>query len=364
MRIWLFVLIGLGGFVSLPTMSAHANSDSLCKQWFQKKKYIEASRCFYSLAQQKISQKKITAEHRESIGAWLQNAILSLRKAANQTRSTDNASYLREQAIKYIDLYLKKKFFETDTQRRAASVQRTSLYDKVGYATLTVTTSNTKNQIKITGFRFAKQSKGSWSQTVRPGNYTILVTDTNGVAKAKVVAVKPGQPQVINLNLSHSTDPLGQGTKLTQPTPPPSDISAATWSFIFGGSAVGVVGIVLAATGLGARARANELNRKFKKGNGNANDTQALVKEQNSANRQIATAWVLGSVGIAAITVGIIFYVAKKPNTSPPQSASTFGPPASIFYLVKKPNTSTASYDKPLLPSSSPPARSDFRIAP
>ncbi len=299
----LFVLFGL-------VHSPHAEAiDRVCKQWYKKKKYTKASRCFYTLSVQTMSKPKLTEEQREQVGVWLRNAALSLKKAAQLTDSAENAAYLREQAIGYLDLYLKKKFYDSNTQKTSALVQRTSLRDKVGYTTLTITTDKAAHTIQVSGFRFSDTQTGSWSKKVRPGNYTVLVRSAKGLSKAKVVKLLPRIPQVLNIPIEPT-----QRREVRRP-PPPRPVKprpkvkkepVGPWVMIGLGAASAVVSITMFSLGARERAEGDALYPTVSSGQGSLEQTRSLLQYQQASNLDFTIGWVFTSIAVVTTTAGIL----------------------------------------------------------
>ncbi|TNE48494.1 MAG: hypothetical protein EP343_15500 [Deltaproteobacteria bacterium] len=324
-----FVLLGL---VFSPRAEA---VDRVCKQWYKKKKYVKASRCFYTLAVQSMSKPTLSEEQREQVGVWLRNAALSLKKAAQLTDSAENASYLREQAISYLDLYLKKKFYDSNTQKTSAVVQRTSLRDKVGYTTLTITTDKATHSIQVTGFRFSLTKKGSWSKKVRPGNYTVLVRTEKGLSKAQVVKLLPRKPQVLNIPVEPPKRRKVRRPPPPRPVKPPPKANnppVGPWVVIGLGAASAVVSITMFSLGARERAEGDALYETVKSGQGSLEQTRSLLQYQEASNLDFTIGWVFASIAVVTTTAGIIWYVlhpkakAEKdaqPPSAPPQDKKT-----------------------------------------
>lgn len=310
---------GVIGLFFLWGLSAHA-SDRVCKQWYQKQQYIEASRCFYSIAQE-MMKSKLSAEQRESVGNWIRNAILALRKAADQTKSTENAAHLREQAIRYLEEYLQKKLYDSETQKRSAEVQRTRLLEQVGYAQLTITTNHPQAAIQVTGFRFSQSKTGVWSDTLRPGNYTVLVKHPNGSTKAKVIQIVPRQPQAVDMAFPNT------GTSPPKPpspiTPASSNLRVVSWILFGLAGATAITSAIFFGVGLSDQTKADALyNTKVHPiaSGGSATDTQELIRLQNESNRNLTIAWVGASIAVTSAVVGMILYALQPPTSQPPKT--------------------------------------------
>lgn len=337
--LWFTCVTAFGIFVLLVS-SVHA-SDRVCKSWYQKRQYVEASRCFYSMAQS-LMKNKLSTEQRESVGIWLRNAILSLRKAAEQEKSAESAAHLREQAIHYLDEYLQKKLYDSDTQKRSAEIQRTGLLEQVGYTQLTIT-SQPNALIQVTGFRFDTQKTGAWSQSVRPGNYTILVKYANGLTKARIIRIFPRQPQVVDMMGEATTSPPPV-RRITTTVPPPSTprkVPIASWVMFGVGGATAIASAVLFGVGMSDQIKGDNLydtKVKLLTNNADPKDTQELIRLQNESNRNLAIAWVGAGITVVAVTIGVILYAVQSPApaTAPPSSAPPTATPSqhntSIFF--------------------------------
>lgn len=336
MKVGWFVLVILLAVVFLGSSNAEA-ADRVCKQWYKKKQYEEASRCYFTLASQYMSKSNITDEQKESIGMWLRNAALSLKRAARATQSTENAAYLREKAIQYLTLYLDKKYYETNTQKTSAQVQRTSLKGKVGYTTLTITTNKATHSINVTGFRFKATMKGTWSKTVRPGNYTVLVRSVKGLSSAKVVKVRPGKPMVVSVPIKMAPirreDPRPPPPRPpVAPAPQPAKVNVGAWVLIGLGLASTAVSVTMFALGARERALGDSLyNSTVKNGTGTLTNTREVLQYQNNSNQDFTIGWLFAGAAVATGGAGLIWFFlepkqARKlpPSSSPPKSNSSY----------------------------------------
>ncbi len=339
-RLCVVLLVGCGLFSSVVEA---ASTDSECKQLYRQKKIGEAAQCFEDYLRHYLSKPKLSAEDRYQVGLALRNTNLMYRKAAALETKAFRASFLREKAFHYITLYISGRYYATSSQRRYAVVIRDRIKQAIGYAQVTVLTGHPKATARVIGYQYKGAGKGTFTLKLRPGTYTVVASYPNETTEARSITVKPNTPQLLTFQLTQrvvrapSNPRQGKVTsrkvvqrklpprratkvarkqagRLVQPTlPPPSRArTIATWTLVGAGGALVVVGSVLMGLAVNANNNAtnseNGLRQKILTGEGNVEDTRALLQEHAQANGLLQGGVVTGSVGLAAVLTGVVLW--------------------------------------------------------
>lgn len=124
-------------------------------------------------------------------GQLLRNAAVAYEKMASTQKKIEQASYLRERAVRVLDLYRKESLCESAYRCRIVLDLRTRIFKKIGYAYLAVVVDNKKSTTRIRGYRFYKQSQGNVNIRLRPGGYTVKVTYSGEQPKIAQIQLRP-----------------------------------------------------------------------------------------------------------------------------------------------------------------------------
>ncbi len=327
-RLWGVVLIGFLGFwLGCGSRSAEAATPN-CKALYKQRKFIKASRCFFALAKPFLSKPTLGA-NKGRVGFHVLNAAISLRKAANASPLPAFQAYLWEQVIGYLRLYLSRKLYESDSQKRVAVLLKSEMFRKIGYARLTITTPNKQVQILVLGYRFEGKGKGLWSQDVRPGRYSIVATAPGQAPVTRTLTMKTREPLVLAfLERDLGIQPV---ERRQAPAPPPPVPVSYTASYVLLGlgGALALGSVISFGVALDSRTSAetlwrNELDKpSTQRLYGNTRKVKDL---EVTANSLTVGGWVFAGAAFAAVVVGGSLFL--RPAPTPPRTQPRVSPAA------------------------------------
>jgi hypothetical protein len=314
---FLYGVIALLGFPA-----ASQASEQICKTWFKQGNYAQAARCFRDLVNPLEAHKTLTAEQKLQKGVYLRNAAFAMSRAAKKETSQQQAAYMREQAIQYLDKYLRESLYSTKTQKRYATVLKSQLHDKIGYTTLTVTSRFQHATITVTGFHFKAKGTQSITKQVRPGTYSILV-QTNGKVEAATVKVKPLQPAVVRFPKNQPTKKtiITKIVKVETPKAKPIDTKLIGWIVLGTGLAlVAGGGAMFGLMGNSVGARDAFFQQLMDKPSTlrTVPETQELKALHTRSEAYLTTGIVMGSIGLVATGIGAVVLLTQKPKAPAP----------------------------------------------
>ncbi|MBK07238.1 MAG: hypothetical protein CL920_06625 [Deltaproteobacteria bacterium] len=296
---------------------ADAATDRVCKRYFQKKQYERSADCFQRLV---LSvDPKASEEDRIKAGVWLRNAVVALKRAANQEKKIGKANYLREKGVKLLDSYIDKKLYVNSSQRNIAKTMKTGLVDSIGYTNLTVVSGHLKAKIQVIGFQWKSEGVGTLNQKLRPGTYTVLVTYPGTPASAKAVNMEASVPKVITFQppakkRTVAKTPERREPPVRRPAPPKSSpvplIVMSVGAVVTLGGA-GVVGWSVVGTQGERDALLNEQP--------SPENTKQIGQLTELAKTQNLIGWVVLGVGVGGVVAGVVMLAMqpKAPSTTP-----------------------------------------------
>ncbi|TNE48715.1 MAG: hypothetical protein EP343_14995 [Deltaproteobacteria bacterium] len=324
--LWGVVLIGFFGFGMVGGSRVAEAATSNCKTLYKQRKFIKASRCFFALAKPFLSQPSLGA-NKGRVGFHVLNAAISLRKAANASPLPAFQSYLWEQVIGYLRLYLSRKLYESDSQKRVAVVLKNEMFRKIGYARLTITTPNKQVQILVLGYRFEGKGKGLWSQDVRPGRYSIVATAPGQTPVTRTLTITPREPLVLAF-LERDLGILPVERRQAPAPPPPVTVSYTASYVLLGlGGVLAIGSAICFGVALDSRTSAEKLLREEldKPSTERLFGNTRKVKElETTANSLTIGGWVFAGAAFAAVVVGGSLFL--RPAPAPPRTRTQVAP--------------------------------------
>ncbi len=348
LSVWGGFLLGSGLF--LPEHSAYAANTQLCKEYFKKKQYVRASQCFRGLAGVLEKKPTLKVQDRSQLSQYLRNASLCLRRAAKREPSAIKKSYLYEQALSYVSLMIKKKYYEGASQKNLANLLKGRIQEKIGYILVTITTGSTKAIAKFSGgYRFKSLTKKgiTFQQKLRPGNYTVVITYPKQTPQVKVLQLRPGQAAAVFTFKPKPAQVAIRPRSLVRvhPVQPPKSAGTMPWILTGVGAALVVGGGVLVGVAIGTNSTNNEradkaliafnqqqpLDGKLV----TATQTKSFKDSYQTANSLYTVGWIAGGAGLVTVAVGLIVYA-----TQPKPKASALAQPSNVlvsFSLTTQP---------------------------
>lgn len=300
-------------------------SSTRCKKLYQQKQYEKASDCFFALAKPYLPNKNLGA-NKGRVGFAVLNAAVSMRKAARASRLPAYQSYLRERVIQYLRLFLGRKLYESSNQKRVATLLKEEMYQKIGYARLTVTTPSKKVQILVLGFRFQDKSQGLWSKEVRPGRFSVIITAPGKTPVTRTLDIRPREPVVIALlakdlgmdvsKKRKTPPPPLRGTAPVEAASPPSNVSS--WILIGLGTALAVGSVGCFGAAMSSRSQADEIiDEELKKSENERlfGQTRVVIGLQNHANTLVVGGWLFAGTAVVAVAVGGLLFLLRPAKT-------------------------------------------------
>lgn len=167
-------------------------AEAECVRLYRSKKLLQAANCFEALANQLKRANGTTSRQRVMRGRAIRNAASLLSRIAGNANHVARSAWLRERAIKLLQLFLQEKLYELSERRQQVTIQLYKLRRAIRYSHLTVVAHDPNASFSIQGYQMKAQGQGRWSQRVRPGSYSIL----QGTQRRRV-ALRPGQARVV-----------------------------------------------------------------------------------------------------------------------------------------------------------------------
>lgn len=130
-----------------------------CVALYRKRSFLHAALCFETMGLKMKEGSLLPKLKRYEKGQLLRNAAVAYEKMASTQKKIEQASYLRERAVRVLDLYRKESLCESAYRCRIVLDLRTRIFKKIGYAYLAVVVDNKKSTTRIRGYRFYKQSQ-------------------------------------------------------------------------------------------------------------------------------------------------------------------------------------------------------------
>lgn len=327
--LWLLVLLVWFGF---PNTGWTSYQD--CLRLYRNKKLSQAASCFEAVANG-LPSTRLTTRQKARKGRALRNAANLLEQFASKSKNVEEAAYLRERAAKLLQRYLHENLYEVEYQKKNAELMMLRLNQEVGYATLTIIPGSQRARITLTGYQIRLQAVGTWSQTVRPGTYTLEITYAKDQPPVrKTVVVSPGKNVVVNLPPpTESSAVLPRHLVERQPpprltTPPTVPPTTSRGSRVAAWTTVGVGALVLLGGGAILVAASVTNNQKL------SLHQQELTKAPSQRQLQAASditqlhqtsttlfpaGWIVLGVGAATtITGGFLFLLPTQASPAKP----------------------------------------------
>lgn len=205
---WLFCMMfvygGAASWAAPAPRQAKGHSLKACVKAYKAKRFLQAAKCFSSLGKVMKPGPSLSAAERAKKGRLLRNAAVAYKHAANAEKTIHVASYLREQAVKWLDLYLQEKLCETSYRCRFALDLKTRIAKKIGYAQLAVVIDDPKGRVVITGYKLKREQKGDVSLRVRPGRFVLTVTYAKQLPKIRELVIKPNSKVISRFEAPNS----------------------------------------------------------------------------------------------------------------------------------------------------------------
>ncbi|MCB9642522.1 MAG: hypothetical protein H6728_05555 [Myxococcales bacterium] len=230
---WLCGLLVFGLWSMAPVWAEVVKASDIlrCSGMIKSQGYLFAATCFRELAESLPDGKDLSEEDRRQRGYLYNEASKCMRFEAMREKRPEVAAYLREQALRWLELILKKQWLPLVRGKRRSRVyteQIVALRTKIHYTPMAISTGVTGTQIQITGYQFRQQAMGQWNDTLRPGEYTITVRyPKEEKPREKKLTLRPG----VSLVLTFQQKPPLSGLLLS--------------GYIVGGIAVAAGGVLL-----------------------------------------------------------------------------------------------------------------------
>jgi hypothetical protein len=342
--LWSSLSMGLGLLSLSPAHAAKAN----CAALFQNKQFLQAGKCFAAKAEAMGPSRSLSKIQRYLKGQNLRNAALCYRKAAKTIQNQEQAAYLREQALRILQGYLKDNLCQRRYLCKLAKGETLELINQIKYVQLSIVTSpNKRASVTIKGYKTMVQyfSPPQWNKQIRPGRYTVTVQYAGSKRIKKEIIAAPGTPLTIT---ALAPTPPAKRLVRTPPTrriiaripprkaPPPPRANVVPWVVAGIGVAIAAVGgglLLYAQSEVGAR---DQLYNTLKSETDKANTSEARATEakrqtdellrtqlsthHNNAFTASTAGWIVLGVGGATVAVGLVMF-AIKPTITPPAPA-------------------------------------------
>ncbi|TNE49469.1 MAG: hypothetical protein EP343_11490 [Deltaproteobacteria bacterium] len=309
-----------------------------CLALFQKQNFLQAAQCYESQIPRRILTTVLTEAQRVSYGRLLRNAALAYQNAAQKkAKSTEQAAYWNERALKLVRRYLARKLYENTYRKQSAERLTRTLSKRINYGTLTIQ-GRSSDSFQLKGFSFSKVLQGTWSQKVRPGTYQLLRLTLP--QRTFVLKVKPGQSLVfavpVPVKPRRLPPPRRRVTPNLRRTPPPphkpklvqsSGTRRAGWIVLGTGGGIALLGGgLLGGASIAEFQKEQTYQQALRDQNTSLEVTQQILQHHETARALYPTSYaVLGVAGALLVTGALLVALSpsKPPTTStPPPSTS------------------------------------------
>lgn len=296
-----------------------------CLQLYQSKQLTRAAACFETVADS-LPVTGLSAQQKARKGRALRNAANLLEQFATKSTNVEEAAYLRERATKLLQRYLHENLHEVEYQKKNAELLMLRMTREVGYATLTIVPGTNDAKLHLRGHRAEFKTVGTWSQTVRPGTYTLeIFYPSNNQHIRRSLVVPPGKNTVLTLT-PPSILPLQRDvqspTRLVTPPTIPSAPSrgnrVAAWVTIGVGTAVLLGGgAVLIAASLTDNQKLALHRQEFSKAPSDRlpQATTDITQLHQTSSTLFPAGWIALGVGATTTTVGGLLFL--LPSSTP-----------------------------------------------
>jgi|GEM_PF-1518691 len=270
--------------------SAHAQSEeAACQKHYKSSDFLQAGDCYKNLLGTLRTRKR--DDFRDLLeDRYLRNGAICYAKAAEQPAHQASKAVLQNRAA---DLLMES--FRSGTCKASGRCESNrnladQLLRKIKAAPLAVLTGNEEARITVTGVEYSRQALGQFSESVRPGLYTVEVLFPPSNKKVQSVEIKPGLGKTVNVS-ADKINILEKNIVIANQTPP----------IVIAGYVVG--GIVLAAAIPMIVYAPLEQGRL----NGILSDPKtAKTITDEQYNNEFNTASTILTVGVIAAAVGVV----------------------------------------------------------
>lgn len=293
----------------LAPRQAFASGEAICARWFRQKRYEQSARCFVQLVAALKGKRSDT--QRFQAGLWLRNAAVALRRAAKLEKRSEHGAYLRERALRLLERYLRGSLYSTPTQKRIVENMKSGLESKIAYTDLTVLSGRMEATIRILGYRYKGDGKGSVTKRLRPGRYTVLVRYPKMPETARTVTLPPGQPQVLRFAPPKKRVSLVRERKVPKVK---RKRSGLPWILVGVGAAAAVGGGALVLVGVVVTQGERDKLDAIPIASRTAEHTREIKRLHELAMVQEGVGWALVGVGVACVIGGVLWWSLSGPK--------------------------------------------------
>ncbi len=289
-----------------PVSASAQNNEATCQKLYKTSTFLQAGDCYKSLIGTLRTRKR--DDFRDLLeDRYLRNGAICYAKAAEQPAHQASKAVLQGRAA---DLLMES--FRSGTCKASGRCESNrkladQLLRKIKAAPLAVLTGNEEARITVTGVEYNRQALGQFSESVRPGLYTVEVFFPPNNKKVQAVEIKPGLGKTINIS-PDKINILEKNVVIANQTPP----------IVIVGYVVG--GIVLAA-GIPMIIYAPLEQGRL---NGILSDPKtAKTITDEQYNNEFNTAGTILTVGVIAAAVGVVILGAAAIGHALSQSSQT-----------------------------------------
>gem|GEM_PF-4069654 len=173
-----------------------------CGKLAEERKWLDASECYEKLSALIPESTDLNEEDRTQKGYLLSESSRCLEREAMREEKPVVAAYLREKALRNLELVLQRRWLPLIRGKRRTRVYAGRVVDLrrlIRYTPLAISTSSPDAQVQVSGFQFLVNVKGQFNQALRPGDYKVLVSFPNETTpRIRQVTLHPQMPLVLS----------------------------------------------------------------------------------------------------------------------------------------------------------------------